>query len=1568
MDMNDNLNSVGYDSDLDSGDDTDFDLGFGNEEPESMDSGDIDLDSNDDEFESIDSGDSDLGFNDESNNTDLDTFNSDSGNIEPAESGAIDPDSPEELAKLLESIKQQNPKVYEVITDAKTAPYCVSAVLESEQNKVVQDAIRFAACTTVNGGEYYYCTPDGRITVTDIVRKEKISCRSVSQTIINNLDGVKSALFTEIKCQGCKAHGEERTVTLADFRGKSTMIHDDCGCEIRTDGSVVNENAKHGCGGCEGGASVDEDTACETCLKNVTNLKDFRKRVCVSLAMQLQMPDGMGFEIDYIVEEVAKRLQEIYLNYAMQLKAPMGVLVDHRTDEANPFVTVCSGIKVGEQDLPGTGTTEVNYTSMGNVYGNGVYTNTNYLKYLPQLSAAIKEAEYRASSSRSSVLKFTQAIEKGNFDASERAAFFGLLGNNTSPCLYDTSAKPNPVVFWSGTQKQFISRFSAGAWHSAHVFGRYPANNATSLNMYANTKQETVKNEDGTSSTVTKTVSLYLTEQAESQLKKDISQQIWGFLFVNAGKTKVKDYNLKCWQDTKYTEYGNNTLADLIDLFNKSKGLGRPERLFYVIREVLRYLLITAIDYLMTFVVVLDCTDATISFDMVHFLYENPEASGGVYRVGQMLGQVFEDLKRPDAQFIMSLSSFRDDLCSMPRAGIISNYNEARDFYEVIGDAARGGIGKLGGLYISRYTLVLDPEAHLGYPLFAYQPISRLQTLTGKLDSNAVLIGETMQGLKVPLEDLLRRDCVSLFAASRSGKGVMTLAMLGTLLQSGNPVIYLDGKPEMSGVLVDFILSLNEIAKTIDKNVQEITLFPTFEFYLPCTQTEMNDKSSTYVTKMSGAAKEQMHKLQRSWLKYVDGSEDDQKRLNALWGKYFHGEHDKGVTNALIAPVGQEKNEAFSYLFRVRAYYLFYAMGKNATLTKQYINEKRLIVISDEVNRCNISTCFPWFESFANTLYDMYKPAKSNNKKNEESSDNTSKESKQNLPPLFSAFACDYIGTPAFAPSTGKLKAMKGENDCGLTICSAIENDINKGSNVSGTGKAAQGIAPLYVLIGQRGSEIFAMNDRQYYTKNSRVSFTHRGKTFETYLMQRALSNNGVCIQGNWTADDNNEDTEYYKAVIAPLKGESGCVYEEVKQQYLHFIDDSTISGFFAVRQPTIGTQIARTYLVLNNNIAEYTEGDLSDKKTENNVRPRTHAAIIGREAAMNAKNPKLKEIDAKLDSMLFRETITTTSEGKRVIKKEREPRVGFLGYFGMLLGCDLPDHVFDVTAQAGEIEDAKAKAINLDDESKARFMSFFNTFRDSCNNLDALFLAMPFVQYINQQYQSKHGKNKYNHLQDFIYDCEPASFLPLSVMRAESLEEVQKAFAALGDDPFGDYANKDLNTIYAEDANAHVGDSEGVSTASLFETESMEQDGANPVIPVPTNYSAQSANTLRNTVANVSQNTTATSAEFESEFDSVTTQLNGVLKFLNMSNYHDSFVTFEAAQGDDDTAMQLLHEVFDEANKRIDVLYDNFETYLIDETGSDSVYGKELNTLVSKCNALSKQWEDDRKRYWSRH
>lgn len=100
--------------------------------------------------------------------------------------------------------------------------------------------------------------------------------------------------------------------------------------------------------------------------------------------------------------------------------------------------------------------------------------------------------------------------------------------------------------------------------------------------------------------------------------------------------------------------------------------------------------------------------------------------------------------------------------------------------------------------------LVFDHKVFLNRPLFAYEAVKALQARGRTPDIDNVILGQTVDG-KILTQSMNKQDTsiIAIGAGPRSGKGVLTLNILGAILASGSPLIYLDGKPDMGKAIYE---------------------------------------------------------------------------------------------------------------------------------------------------------------------------------------------------------------------------------------------------------------------------------------------------------------------------------------------------------------------------------------------------------------------------------------------------------------------------------------------------------------------------------------------------------------------------------------------------------------------------------------------------------------------------------------------------------------------------------------------------------------------------------------------
>lgn len=148
------------------------------------------------------------------------------------------------------------------------------------------------------------------------------------------------------------------------------------------------------------------------------------------------------------------------------------------------------------------------------------------------------------------------------------------------------------------------------------------------------------------------------------------------------------------------------------------------------------------------------------------------------------------------------------------------------------GDSTDGGIFAVGkdagdersndslGLEVYNYLYVFDKNIFDNDILFAYRPIEKVIKAGGTVDISRTILGRKVNGQDLSV-NIAKDNMVSgvIVGQSGSGKGVLTLSVLATVIASGSPFIYLDYKPDMAAVMWDLerkfgskILSIDSLA------------------------------------------------------------------------------------------------------------------------------------------------------------------------------------------------------------------------------------------------------------------------------------------------------------------------------------------------------------------------------------------------------------------------------------------------------------------------------------------------------------------------------------------------------------------------------------------------------------------------------------------------------------------------------------------------------------------------------------------------------------------------------------
>jgi len=117
------------------------------------------------------------------------------------------------------------------------------------------------------------------------------------------------------------------------------------------------------------------------------------------------------------------------------------------------------------------------------------------------------------------------------------------------------------------------------------------------------------------------------------------------------------------------------------------------------------------------------------------------------------------------------------------------------------GELASNDINSLG---IESFLYITDKRAYDAEILFAYKAYEKLCESGVSPSVNSIILGRKVNGENVISNfDDAGQIVTGIIAGSRSGKGVMTLNILASIIASGCPVCYLDYKPDMAATLWD---------------------------------------------------------------------------------------------------------------------------------------------------------------------------------------------------------------------------------------------------------------------------------------------------------------------------------------------------------------------------------------------------------------------------------------------------------------------------------------------------------------------------------------------------------------------------------------------------------------------------------------------------------------------------------------------------------------------------------------------------------------------------------------------
>lgn len=228
-------------------------------------------------------------------------------------------------------------------------------------------------------------------------------------------------------------------------------------------------------------------------------------------------------------------------------------------------------------------------------------------------------------------------------------------------------------------------------------------------------------------------------------------------------------------------------------------------------------------------------------------------------------------------------------------------------------------------------SILQNAAAKLAMPNFAYIPVQKLKD-KGIYKSDEFIIGETTDGDFVKISKFVETgQSMSIFATSRAGKGVLTLAMLGNIMSARDVCItYADCKPEMSCVLTELEVRLCAAQQALQRlgYACREPRFLSNEYMQWINAPEMHRNFKC----LSEVAQVKLKSRQSRWLGVSAGSEYLQKQLAEKFGN----------ADFSITP------EMYTYLLYTRHIAVLYALTR-VLAKKEY--GKKLCIILDEVNQ-----------------------------------------------------------------------------------------------------------------------------------------------------------------------------------------------------------------------------------------------------------------------------------------------------------------------------------------------------------------------------------------------------------------------------------------------------------------------------------------------------------------------------------------------------------------------------------------------------------------------------------------
>lgn len=825
----------------------------------------------------------------------------------------------------------------------------------------------------------------------------------------------------------------------------------------------------------------------------------------------------------------------------------------------------------------------------------------------------------------------------------------------------------------------------------------------------------------------------------KTNLRENIQRDLYEFI------AHLKSVNTTIFElADKFTNTKVGYTSDLLnELQNMEDALFKAVKVYY--------------KHLMTFIVVTRCADGMFSYDFVG-----------------------EPSLVQSEEFRSKLRKFNSDFSGylVTDAGsTLLNSAEGAAFNIVYNDIANGLVSS----NIFTTVFITSITKYTGLPQFAYVPMLKLKKHGEPFSANKILLGRTLDGNPFYITGMFNgRGTVfhTLTGASRSGKGVTTLAMLGALFNDVNPqgdtnyiLGYIDNKPETSLSIFKIEHKINMILRA-NGYANECVHFFALDTFLnyPCE----GDGYANYMKlvaldkKNAEAGLYELgsdYSLVRTWMR----RQANFPRETLLSSNDISFNPSAGLKLKLFSDLRKDWEAYFgvdifaisgSSYQNISKLFNFLAYSKTVQLFTQFAYVSKLLA-----EKCGLDTNFNAFVLFADEIRSLKAAEESAAglvleigsklyKTKDKDPDVQSKINEANS--KFAKFCKIFLGE-----FTTNVASHFAEAE----VASATE--FTKVLSDQATKQSANGCACNIIGTGQSLNRL-----------NDSVKDAH---TWINYFS--TMLGGGVNIYGNWAGSEDRRDNCKKQFSDFIHEDEKFKKDPAVKNGYIHEYKDAAhkTSGFFVVKQGD-STKLVQTYLTLDKN------EPIQTTIGENSVRNRVKQAYKDDKERMDALK-RLNDylfIDTTIrkdDSINAYNVVNSVtgepfknqscvSEAEEIWKSVEESNEFYYildiesgrafsydinrNRRGTPIGDILPPEI--VKKSEGFVSNRREEVgfegylqcvgNNLDFNNVESVRAFAKAFGSSYRRLNAYFKSLPFVKAMG-----------YELIEDYIYDMRPWTF-----------------------------------------------------------------------------------------------------------------------------------------------------------------------------------------------------------------